>query len=122
MITIVYACGFFSVLLAIFHILFWKLFAWQKDLQKLSFANQAIMQIMNLRLIYLFFFIAFMCFYFPEELVTTTLGKAFMIGCSLFWLGRTIEQFIFININHIKVHLLTAVFLLGTILFLIPIV
>ena len=117
---IIYLCGFHSLGFAIFHLFFWKLFKWKTDLQNISKPNKGIIQIANIRLIYIFLFTAFLCFFFTQDLYTTNLGKAFLIGGSLFWLGRTIEQFIFLRIKHRLIHLLTALFVLGTILFLLP--
>ena len=78
------------------------------------------MQIANLRLIYFFLFVASICFIFPQELLETSLGHFFLGGMSVFWLGRTIEQFIFLRINHPMAHLLTYLFLIGMILFAAP--
>ena len=79
------------------------------------------MQILNLRLIYLFLFTAFLCFVFTEDLYTTRLGKAFLTGMSVFWMGRTLEQFIFLRFNHRLIHLLTILFIIGIVIFLIPV-
>ena len=119
--TILFICGIYSVLFAISHILFWKLFNWKKELRKLSFTNKAIVQILNTRIIYFFLFVAFICFKYPDELSTSNLGKAFLIGISLFWLGRTIEQLVFFKVNNKYVHILTIIFLLGTLLFALPV-
>ena len=121
-ITLVYACGFYSLGFAIFHIAFWKLFDWKNDLKKLKLANRAIIQIANLRLIYIFLGVSFVCFYLPVDLISTSLGRIFMIGMSGFWLGRTIEQFIFLNVSHWMVNLLTLLFLLGVLLFSLPVI
>ena len=118
--TIIFLCGLYSIAFAIFHILFWRIFNWKKELEKLSFANRAIVQILNTRIIYFFLFVAFLCFVYPEELITTSLGKTFLIAISLFWLGRTIEQFVFLPVNNKHVHVLTIVFIIGTILFALP--
>lgn len=120
--TIIYICGIYSFLFGVFHILFWKFFNWKTELQKLTLPNRAIMQILNLRLIYFFFFVAFICFSFPTALHTTELGKVFLIGNSIFWLGRTIEQFLFLRINNIKVHILTFLFVIGIALFVLPLI
>jgi len=119
--TWVIICGIFSLSFAIIHVLFWKLFRWKEDLQQLSMVNRAVIQILNLRMVYIFLLISFLCFRFPTELIQTELGNAIMVGCSLFWIGRLIEQFIFLRVNHWKVHVLSASFLLGSILFLLPI-
>jgi hypothetical protein len=79
------------------------------------------MQISNILLIYIFLFIALLCFFFTKELYTTNIGKALLCGVSLFWFIRTIEQFIFLRINNKWVHILTALFIAGTILVLLPV-
>ncbi len=114
-------CGFHSLGFAVFHAGFWKLFGWKKDLEKLDPHNKAIMQIANIRLIYFFLFVAAACFIFPDALLNTTFGNFFLGGMSLFWLGRTIEQFIFLRIDHPMVHLLTYLFLIGSVIFAIPV-
>lgn len=114
-------CGLYSIGFAIFHISFWKIFKWDSDLKKLSFTNKAVIQILNIQIIYYFIFAAFICFVFPTELLTTKLGNIFLGGTSLFWLVRTIQQFIFLRASHYKIHILTVIFLIGTILFALPI-
>jgi len=116
----IFLCGLYSIGFAIFHIFFWHLFDWKNDLKKLTIANRAIIQIANLRLIYFFFFVAAIFFYFPDELLETTLGRFFLLGVSLFWLGRTVEQFIFLRVKSVLVHVLTVVFAIGVILFALP--
>lgn len=118
---IIYLCGLHSLGFAIFHMFFWRLFKWNTDLQKISKPNRGIIQIANLRLIYVFLFTSFICFFFTQYLYTTRIGKAFLIGGSLFWMGRTIEQFVFLKINHLLIHLLTLLFVLGAILFFLPV-
>jgi hypothetical protein len=117
---LVYLCGVYSIGFAIFHMYFWKLFRWKKDLQHLSHANRAIIQIANLRLIYVFIFVGLICFLFPKELTETNLGRFFLVGNAVFWLGRTIEQFVFLRVNHVIVHILTVLFIVGIVLFTLP--
>ncbi|WP_018622993.1 hypothetical protein [Spirosoma luteum] len=118
---LVYLCGIYSLGFAIFHLFFWRLFDWKNELKKLSLANRAILQIANIRLIYICMLVAFLCFCFPTDLTTTTLGKTFLGGMSLFWFGRTVEQFIFLRINKTFVHVLTALFIIGAIIFALPV-
>jgi len=115
-------CGLYSLGFAVFHTQFWRLFDWHNDLAKLTPQNRGITQVLNSRMIYFFLFVSAGCFFFTEELATTTLGHFFLIGMSLFWLGRTIDQFVFLKIDHPMVHLLTYIFILGTILFAIPVI
>ena len=120
--TIVFICGLHSIGFAIFHVFFWKIFNWKKDLASASISTRAIIQIANLRLIYIFFGVGALCFIYPDELLTTTLGRAFLMGMSLFWVGRTVEQFIFLPYNRVMIHVLNALFVLGAALFAIPVV
>lgn len=118
--TILFLCGVYSIGFALFHTGFWKIFRWNKELKKISFANKAIMQILNIQIIYYFIFTAGICFVFPTELLTTPLGNWFLGGTCLFWLIRTLQQFIFLRANYYQIHLLTFIFLIGTVLFALP--
>lgn len=114
-ITIV--CGVYSLSFAVFHLLFWKIFNWKETLKTANVANRAIIQIANLRLIYIFMMVAFFYLFYYKELSSSHWGNIFFISNAIFWLGRTIEQFIFLKINHSMVHTLTVIFIIGFILF-----
>ena len=118
----IFICGVHSLFFAIFHIAFWKFFKWKTELKKINLANRAIMQILNLCLIYFFLFVAFICFFFTKELYASNLGKVFLCGISLFWLLRAIEQFIFLSVNKLFIHVLTVLFVAGFIIFLLPVI
>lgn len=105
---------------ALFHLAFWRFFGWKHELAKLSAANRAIMQILNLRLIYVFVGMAVLSLAFTRELLDTRLGHVVLAFMAVFWLGRTIEQFVFLRINDWRVHLLTALFVLGAVLYAVP--
>lgn len=117
---IVFLCGVHSLGFALFHLTFWKLFDWPQALRPTGTATRAVAQILNLRLIYVFLAIAAACFFLPQDLLGTRLGHAVLAGMSLFWVGRTIEQFVFLRIRHPLVHGLTVLFVLGAILFVLP--
>lgn len=119
--TFLLACGFYNLVFACFHIMFWKLFKWKEDLQKNTAGNRAIMQILNIRLIYIFLLIGFIYLLLPQQLIETSLGRVLQIGMLGFWVGRTIEQFIFLRIKSKMVNILTMVFIAGVILHLLPI-
>jgi hypothetical protein len=115
-ITILYACSAYYLAFALFHIGFWKLFNWRTELRKLNFANRAIMQILNLRIIFMCLFMSFIYCKYPQELINSALGNALLIGMFLFWVGRTIEQFIFFKQNNKYIIFSTGIFILGTVL------
>ena len=112
--------GLHSFAFAVFHLAFWKLFDWKRELRKVGLPTRAISQILNLRLIYFFLGIGVLCFAFTRELHATPLGRALLLFMSLFWVGRTIEQFVFLRISKPLVHVLTALFVIGAILFGLP--
>ncbi len=111
-----YACSVYYLAFAIFHIGFWRLFNWTIELKKLSFTNRAVMQILNLRIIFMCFLMAFIYFKFPQELMSSALGKTLLIGMGLFWAGRTVEQFVFFKHNNKYIVLTTCIFIVGTVL------
>ena len=113
-------CGIHSFAFAAFHLAFWKLFDWKRELSKVGPPTRAITQILNLRLVYLFLGIGVLCFVFTRELHATPLGRALLVFMSLFWAGRTIEQLVFLRVSKPLVHALTALFVIGAILFVLP--
>ncbi|KRD34287.1 hypothetical protein ASE35_11255 [Lysobacter sp. Root916] len=118
--TWIWLGGLHSLAFAGFHLAFWKLFRWRDTLKTATVADRAILQILNLRLIYVFLAVAVLCFFYTDELQTSALGHAVLAGMSLFWVGRTIEQFVFLRINRPLVHALTALFVLGAVVFAMP--
>ena len=120
--TIVYLCGIYSLGFGIFHIFFWELLKWKQELKKLSILNKGVMQILNVCLMYFFLTVAYLCFFHADELIRTDLGKTFLGAMSIFCLLRTIQQFIFIKIYNPTVYLLTIIFIIGSILFALPVI
>jgi hypothetical protein len=114
-------CAAHSFAFAAFHLAFWRLFDWREQLPRLSLANRAILQIANLRLVYLFLGIGTLCVVFRAELPATPLGRALLLGMAGFWLGRLIEQFVFLRVHRWLLHLLSALFVLGIALFAWPV-
>jgi hypothetical protein len=119
--TIIYIGGFYHIAFAVFHLLFWRLFDWKNDLRQLSFINRGVMQILNLRIIYVFLVIAFLSFFFAENLLSTVLGKAIMTAISLFWLMRAAEQIVFFGLRKAASALIFLVFLFGAGVYLFPV-
>ena len=118
--TIILLCGLHSLGFALFHASFWKLFRWPLSLRDTTLANRAILQIANVQLIWLFLFVAALCFLFPQALATTQFGRALLAGMSAFWLLRLVVQFVFLRVNQALVHALSALFALGAALFALP--
>jgi hypothetical protein len=114
--------GFYNLGFAIFHLMFWRLFRWKRDLSSLTFINRSVMQILNLCLTFVFLLMAYISFFNTSELIQTNLGKALLVGFSLFWFLRMIEQIIFFGVRNLISIALTLVFLFGCVIYLIPLI
>ena len=115
-------CAVHSFGFAAFHALFWRTFGWPNTLRDTTVANRAILQIANVQLIWLFIAVGTLCLAFPDDLSATPLGRAVLLGMSLFWLIRLAGQFVWLRINVPFVHILSALFAAGAILFGVPVV
>ncbi|HRH45390.1 MAG TPA: hypothetical protein PKY82_27370 [Pyrinomonadaceae bacterium] len=118
--TLIYIGGFYCLIFAIFHLAFWKLFDWKNELPKLKSVNRGVMQVLNLRLTYVFFVVAFLSFFFTDDLINTNLGKVILVSISIFILMRAIEQLIFWKVEKIGI-VFFVIFLLGAGIFAAPI-
>jgi len=87
----------------------------------LTHVNRSIMQILNLRLTYVFLVMAFVLFVFQPELIVTKLGQALLIAFSIFWFMRAVEQVVFFGLKHKVSNALTVLFLVGGVIHLLPV-
>ncbi len=104
---------------AIFHLAFWKLFDWKRELPKLKPVNRGVLQVLNLRLTYVFLVVAFISFFFADDLLNTNLGKVILGATSLFALMRAIEQAIFWKFGKIGA-IFFVIFLVGAGIYAAP--
>lgn len=115
---ILISCGIFNISFGILHLFFWKMFDWKTDLPKLSYYNRATLQILNLRMIYVFLSVGVILILFNESILSTALGNAILAGIFLFWFGRLIEQFIFLKEKSKKSIALALVLFFGVLIHL----
>ncbi len=119
--TVVFVGGVYSLGFAIFHLMFWRLFRWKKDLASLTLVNRSVMQILNLCLTFVFLVMAYVSFFHSPELIQTSLGKTILVAFSLFWFLRMVEQVVFFGVKNRVSIILTLVFLLGSVIYLVPV-
>ena len=117
--TLIYLGGIYCVAFAVFHLAFWRLFDWRRELPKLKPVNRGVLQVLNLRLTYVFFVVGFLCFFFTQDLLATRLGRVLLGAVSLFCLMRAIEQPLFWKFDKISAALFT-VLLAGAVIFALP--
>ena len=120
--TLIIIGGFLWLTFFVFHIFFWKLFAWKQDLENVTNTNKAIMQVLNLCLMLCFLIFAYISIFQTDELLTTSLGKSLLVGMILFAVFRAIEQIIFFDLKNVRSKIVLFVALLGATIYLIPLV
>ena len=118
--TLITIGGFLWLAFFVFHIFFWKLFDWKRDLENVAKVNKAIMQVLNLCLMFCFLIFAYISLFQTEELLTTGLGKTLLIGMVLFAVFRAIEQVIFFDLKHPRSIAVLFFALIGMMIYLIP--
>lgn len=111
------AGGIYHAGFVVFHSLFWKIFFWKYELDTLSIINRAVMQILNLCLIFVFLAFSYLSFAHRSELAATPLGRALLLIISTFWLLRAVEQVVFFGLKKRLSLLLFAVFMTGALLY-----
>ncbi len=107
----------FHLAFALFHLLFWKLFDWVQDLKKLSHINKSVMQILNLRLIFVFLIFAYISYFNTLEMLNTKLGLTMIAAIALFWGFRSVEQVIYFGVKNFASNILLLMFLFGAFLY-----
>lgn len=92
----IYIGGALTLLLAVFHTRFYKMFNWNTDFEKISILNARIIYTVHLALLLLFFMIGIISIIHAKEL-SQSIGLAFGLNLlfSLFWLWRFIWQFVY---------------------------
>lgn len=118
--TLIVSGGLYNLALAVFHLLFWKLFNWKQDLASLTPLNRAVVQILNLCLTFVFLVFAYISFFHANELLRSRLGRSLLALVAIFWFLRAIEQVIFFGLRRKASIAFLMLFLIGTGLYFIP--
>jgi hypothetical protein len=121
--------------MAVFHTRFYKLFQWKEEFAKITPRNQRIFYTIHIALLLLFLVFALLSFIYTDELSKAEgLALGITSGYSLFWLWRAIWQIVYfrpststtadprIRKSLFLHHLLTIIFLLLFIAYLIPVI
>ncbi len=114
--------GTYSLGFAVYHCLFWKVFRWQEDFRSLSRINRSITQVINVMLTYVLFVFAYVSFFHWQDLISTDLGRVILTCISVFWFLRAAGQMVFFKRTNWVSRLFFVVFLLGGVIYLIPLV
>jgi hypothetical protein len=114
--------GLYQIAFLIFHAMFWKLFKWNDELPKLNRINGAVMQVLNLCLMFCFLAFGYVSLFHTSELTTSGLGRVMLLFMALFWLFRAIEQLVFFSSRRPLSLAMCALFLIGFCLYAYPLI
>jgi len=120
--VLVIAGGVYTVVLIVFHVLFWHIFKWPETLGALNNVNKATMQVLNISITFIFFIFAYVSFVHTQELLNTRLGNSLLVLISCLWLFRAAQQVVFYKLKHKASVVLTIFFLIGAFLYGMPVV
>jgi hypothetical protein len=120
-VTIIIIGGIYNLAFALFHLMFWGLFRWKEDLTSLSRINRAIVQVMNLCLIFVFLAFGYISLFHTTELLSTSLGNTLLVLIFIFWILRAIEQIVFFGLRKKISVILFIVCVFGAFFYLLPV-
>ena len=120
MITLIKIGGLLNLALAVFHLLFWRLFNWREDLRSLSHLNRGIIQALNMTLTVVFIAFAYLSLVHTYELYLTTLGRSLLLSISVMFMLRAIMQVVYFRLMHWGSTAFLVLFIAGGLLYGIP--
>ena len=120
--TLIIIGGFFGLAFFVFHIFFWKIFDWKRDLKSLTSINRNVMQVLNLCLMVCFLIFAYVSIFHTVELLTTGLGRSIMFGIAGLWLFRAVMQPMFFGLKNSISIAFFIVFLIGAGIYAVPLI
>lgn len=120
--TVIKMGGVYNLAFLVFHAMFWKIFKWHNELPKLTHINGAIMQVLNLCLMFCFLLFGYISLFHTSELGTSNMGRALLLFIALFWLARAIEQLVFFSFKRSSSIAMTILFLIGFCFYAYPLI
>ena len=118
--TLISFGGVYNIALILFHLSFWRIFNWNEELARVSFLNRAVMQVLNISLMFVFAIFAYISLVHTSELMNTPLGNSLLVLMALFWLARSVQQIVFFKLQHWLSWLFLLLFFSGFLLYAIP--
>ena len=124
----IYCGGIMSLLMAIYHTRFYKLFKWEDEFRRIRELNSDIFYTIHIALLLLFFGFSFLSLVFARELASCTgIALGLNLLFSSFWIWRMVWQIIYFRpsgrIRFVIIHYtLTVYFALLAVAYLIPLI
>ena len=127
----IYTGGILTLLMAIFHTRFYRLFLWGADFAKITDRNRRILYTIHIALLLLFFISGVISIAYARELAGAKgLARGILLGYAVFWFWRAVWQPVYFRPSRIKRfrpllvmhYVMTVWFFLLFIVYLIPFV
>lgn len=119
---LIIAGGIYNIALILFHALLWRMFNWPETLNSLNSVNKATIQVLNISITFIFFMFSYISFVHTQELISTSLGNSLLALMSGLWLFRAAQQVMFYKLKHKASVALTFFFLIGAVLYGLPVI
>ncbi len=117
----VYSGGILTLLMAIFHIRFPKLFKWEVDIRRISEINKKIFFTIHLALLLIFFIMGFLSLIFAQELSECKgISLGLNVTFSAFWFWRAVWQIFYFK-GKVMHYVLIAIFSILFLVYLTPV-
>jgi hypothetical protein len=100
--TILYIGGVLNIILAVFHMFFWKLMNWAEELPKLSIENRGILQVANIIIICLVLYFAVMSFIIAKHGRTGIYSNSIIILIAGFYSIRLFLGYPFFGFDYFE--------------------
>lgn len=114
--------GILNLFVSIFHAMFWKLYGWPENLSCLSFDDQARMQVLDILLMLVFAFFAYISLFHYKAMLSSSLGRGISKFIILFYFVRIITQLIFWEALLVKSIVIMILCLLLILIYLVPLI
>jgi hypothetical protein len=114
--------GVYFIALAIFHMGFWKIFKWDKELKKVSFLNRCVMQVLNLCLTFVFAVFAYISIVHSYDLIQTNLGRVILVSIAALLAFRAVLQVVYFKLSNPLSFGFLLFFIGGSLIYAVPIV
>jgi hypothetical protein len=123
--------GILTLLMAVFHTRFYRLFLWGADFAKITERNRRILYTIHIALLLLFFIFGAISVIYAQELARAEgLARGILLGFVIFWFWRAVWQPVYFRPSRIKrfrpllvMHYIMMVwFLLLFVVYLIPLI
>lgn len=93
--TMVSIGGITFLFFGLFHMSFWLIFDWKRELIKLNLVNSNLMQMMNIGIIVIMLALGAVLLIYKKDILSSGLGKAVLMLSSIFFFVRLIAEFIY---------------------------